>query len=167
MLQAAHLFVQDIYSSKSLEELDSGESRTRPAKSMPDLSGSERPRSQPQRHNSADLLAPGGGPDILDFGASSPVGGKPSQPPQFITVEIVKGTSGFGFTIADSAYGQKVGGRSFGTLSVTVADEASVAERGFGHPASGFLPRVLETGLSKDKRTFFEPSLNAHVALMF
>ncbi|EEC16827.1 atrophin 1 interacting protein 1, aip1, putative [Ixodes scapularis] len=60
---------------------------------MPDLSGSERPRSQPQRHNSADLLAPGGGPDVLDFGASSPVGGKPSQPPQFITVEIVKGTS--------------------------------------------------------------------------
>ncbi|CAN7976715.1 unnamed protein product, partial [Ixodes persulcatus] len=75
---------------------------------MPDLSGSERPRSLPQRHNSADLLAPGGGPDILDFGASSPVGGKPGQPPQFITVEIVKGTSGFGFTIADSAYGQKV-----------------------------------------------------------
>ncbi|KAG0429835.1 hypothetical protein HPB47_023263 [Ixodes persulcatus] len=99
---------QDIYSSKSLEELDGGESRTRPAKSMPDLSGSERPRSLPQRHNSADLLAPGGGPDILDFGASSPVGGKPGQPPQFITVEIVKGTSGFGFTIADSAYGQKV-----------------------------------------------------------
>lgn len=99
---------QDIYSSKSLEDLDnSGDSRTRPAKSMPDLSGPDRPR--PQRHNSADLLSISGGgtPDILDFSAS-PVTPVPSAKPQILTVEIVKGTSGFGFTIADSAYGQKV-----------------------------------------------------------
>lgn len=98
---------QDIYSSKSLEDLDSTESRTRPAKSMPDLSGPDRPR--PQRHNSADLLSVtgGGGPDILDFsGPASP--GAVAPKPQTLTVEIVKGTSGFGFTIADSAYGQKV-----------------------------------------------------------
>lgn len=98
---------QDIYSSKSLEDLDSTESRTRPAKSMPDLSGPDRPR--PQRHNSADLLSvgSGGAPDILDFsGPSSP--GAIAPKPQMLTVEIVKGTSGFGFTIADSAYGQKV-----------------------------------------------------------
>ncbi|KAL1416190.1 hypothetical protein MTO96_006453 [Rhipicephalus appendiculatus] len=98
---------QDIYSSKSLEDLDSTESRTRPAKSMPDLSGPDRPR--PQRHNSADLLSvgSGGAPDILDFsGPASP--GAVAPKPQMLTVEIVKGTSGFGFTIADSAYGQKV-----------------------------------------------------------
>ncbi|XP_075751539.1 membrane associated guanylate kinase, WW and PDZ domain containing protein magi isoform X5 [Rhipicephalus microplus] len=98
---------QDIYSSKSLEDLDSTESRTRPAKSMPDLSGPDRPR--PQRHNSADLLSvgSGGAPDILDFsGPTSP--GAIAPKPQMLTVEIVKGTSGFGFTIADSAYGQKV-----------------------------------------------------------
>ncbi|XP_077539451.1 membrane associated guanylate kinase, WW and PDZ domain containing protein magi isoform X4 [Haemaphysalis longicornis] len=100
---------QDIYSSKSLEDLDnSGDSRTRPAKSMPDLSGPDRPR--PQRHNSADLLSMSGGggtPDILDF-SGSPVTPVPSAKPQILSVEIVKGTSGFGFTIADSAYGQKV-----------------------------------------------------------
>ncbi|XP_065305440.1 membrane-associated guanylate kinase, WW and PDZ domain-containing protein 1-like isoform X5 [Dermacentor albipictus] len=98
---------QDIYSSKSLEDLDSTETRTRPAKSMPDLSGPDRPR--PQRHNSADLLSVSGGgaPDILDFsGPASP--GTVGAKPQTLTVEIVKGTSGFGFTIADSAYGQKV-----------------------------------------------------------
>ena len=33
----------------------------------------------------------------------------PTAPkPRFLTVPIVKGDSGFGFTIADSAYGQKV-----------------------------------------------------------
>ncbi|XP_075552156.1 membrane associated guanylate kinase, WW and PDZ domain containing protein magi isoform X4 [Dermacentor variabilis] len=98
---------QDIYSSKSLEDLDSTETRTRPAKSMSDLSGPDRPR--PQRHNSADLLSVSGGgaPDILDFsGPASP--GTVGAKPQTLTVEIVKGTSGFGFTIADSAYGQKV-----------------------------------------------------------
>ncbi|XP_077488025.1 membrane associated guanylate kinase, WW and PDZ domain containing protein magi isoform X7 [Amblyomma americanum] len=100
---------QDIYSSKSLEDLDSTESRTRPAKSMPDLSGPDRPR--PQRHNSADLLSVSGGggaPDILDFTSPASPGGGVGAKPQTLTVEIVKGTSGFGFTIADSAYGQKV-----------------------------------------------------------
>ncbi|KAH7947810.1 hypothetical protein HPB52_015950 [Rhipicephalus sanguineus] len=74
---------------------------------MPDLSGPDRPR--PQRHNSADLLSvgSGGAPDILDFsGPASP--GAVAPKPQMLTVEIVKGASGFGFTIADSAYGQKV-----------------------------------------------------------
>lgn len=28
--------------------------------------------------------------------------------PEFLTIEIVKGAAGFGFTIADSSYGQKV-----------------------------------------------------------
>ncbi|KAH9381722.1 hypothetical protein HPB48_010541 [Haemaphysalis longicornis] len=93
--QATRRRHQDIYSSKSLEDLDnSGDSRTRPAKSMPDLSGPDRPR--PQRHNSADLLSMSGGggtPDILDFSAS-PVTPVPSAKPQILSVEIVKGTSG-------------------------------------------------------------------------
>ena len=37
--------------------------------------------------------------------AHSPV---PSKPPEFLTIPIVKGITGFGFTIADSAHGQKV-----------------------------------------------------------
>ncbi|XP_037088645.1 membrane-associated guanylate kinase, WW and PDZ domain-containing protein 1-like [Pollicipes pollicipes] len=65
------------------------------SKSMPDLSGAERPPDV-QRPGSADLL-------------STAENVPPTAPkPRFLTVPIVKGDSGFGFTIADSAYGQKV-----------------------------------------------------------
>lgn len=77
----------------------------RSAKSMPDLSSGLNDHSHPQRHNSADLLNNSNlenTPDILDFSPQS------SNKPEYLTVEIVKGASGFGFTIADSAYGQKV-----------------------------------------------------------
>ncbi|KAF0314317.1 Membrane-associated guanylate kinase, WW and PDZ domain-containing protein 2 [Amphibalanus amphitrite] len=65
------------------------------SKSMPDLSGTERTRDERPRPGSADLLAAENVP--------------PTAPkPRFLTVPIVKGETGFGFTIADSAYGQKV-----------------------------------------------------------
>jgi hypothetical protein len=32
----------------------------------------------------------------------------PSKPPEFLSIPIIKGITGFGFTIADSAHGQKV-----------------------------------------------------------
>ncbi|XP_013779275.2 membrane-associated guanylate kinase, WW and PDZ domain-containing protein 1-like isoform X2 [Limulus polyphemus] len=81
------------------------ESMGRSSKSMPDLSTGQVDHQHPQRHNSADILSPSGAdntPDILDFNPQSP------HKPEFLTVEIVKGSGGFGFTIADSAYGQKV-----------------------------------------------------------
>ncbi|XP_023222046.1 membrane-associated guanylate kinase, WW and PDZ domain-containing protein 2-like isoform X3 [Centruroides sculpturatus] len=84
---------------------DPVDSVARSAKSMPDLSSGLNDHSHPQRHNSADLLSNSNAentPDILDFSSQSP------NKPEYLTVEIVKGASGFGFTIADSAYGQKV-----------------------------------------------------------
>ncbi|XP_068228397.1 uncharacterized protein [Palaemon carinicauda] len=74
------------------------------AKSMPDLSNPERVQQVP-RPGSADLLNSENfdhTPDILDFYPSS------LSKPEYLTIPIVKGTGGFGFTIADSAYGQKV-----------------------------------------------------------
>ncbi|XP_066948351.1 membrane-associated guanylate kinase, WW and PDZ domain-containing protein 1-like isoform X23 [Macrobrachium rosenbergii] len=74
------------------------------AKSMPDLSNPERVQQVP-RPGSADLLSSENfdhTPDILDFYPSS------LSKPEYLTIPIVKGTGGFGFTIADSAYGQKV-----------------------------------------------------------
>ncbi|XP_067134043.1 membrane-associated guanylate kinase, WW and PDZ domain-containing protein 1-like isoform X4 [Centruroides vittatus] len=87
---------------------DSVDSVARSAKSMPDLSSGLNDHSHPQRHNSADLLSNSNAentPDILDFSPQSP---QSPNKPEYLTVEIVKGASGFGFTIADSAYGQKV-----------------------------------------------------------
>ncbi|XP_069949409.1 uncharacterized protein Magi isoform X3 [Cherax quadricarinatus] len=74
------------------------------AKSMPDLSNPERVQQVP-RPGSADLLSSENfdhTPDILDFYPSA------LSKPEYLTIPIVKGTNGFGFTIADSAYGQKV-----------------------------------------------------------
>ena len=61
-------------------------------KSMPDLCTSEKVRNI-QRPSSTDLLL-----------NNVPV----DTTPEFLTIAIVKGAMGFGFTIADSAYGQKV-----------------------------------------------------------
>lgn len=74
------------------------------AKSMPDLSNPERVQQVP-RPGSADLLSSENfdhTPDILDFYPSA------LSKPEYLTIPIVKGGNGFGFTIADSAYGQKV-----------------------------------------------------------
>jgi hypothetical protein len=60
-------------------------------KSMPDLCSSEKPNNI-QRPSSTDLLS-----NMPNDSA-----------PLFFTINIVKGAMGFGFTIADSAYGQKV-----------------------------------------------------------
>ncbi|KAK8401754.1 hypothetical protein O3P69_001104 [Scylla paramamosain] len=74
------------------------------AKSMPDLSNPERVQQVP-RPGSADLLSSenfDNTPDILDFYPSG------MSKPEYLTIPIVKGTNGFGFTITDSVYGQKV-----------------------------------------------------------
>ena len=73
------------------------------AKSMPDLSNTE--RVQIPRPGSADLLSSENyTPDAL---SDMCPGGSPPKL-EYLTIPIVKGNSGFGFTIADSAYGQKV-----------------------------------------------------------
>lgn len=82
---------------------DSTDSQARSAKSMPDLTA--KPPSLTQRHNSADLLSSNNSEhssSVADLNHQVP--GKP----EFLSVEIVKGNAGFGFTIADSVYGQKV-----------------------------------------------------------
>lgn len=74
------------------------------AKSMPDLSNPDRVQQVP-RPGSADLLSSENydpAPDILDFYNPN------MSKPEYLTIPIVKGNMGFGFTIADSAYGQKV-----------------------------------------------------------
>ncbi|XP_022235434.1 membrane-associated guanylate kinase, WW and PDZ domain-containing protein 1-like, partial [Limulus polyphemus] len=94
-----------IDNSQFLGDVVEAESMGRSAKSMPDLSTGQVDHQHPQRHNSTDLLSPNGmdsTPDILDFNPQS------SHRPEFLTVDIVKGSGGFGFTIADSSYGQKV-----------------------------------------------------------
>lgn len=63
-------------------------------KSMPDLCSSEKIKNI-QRPNSTDILLN----ESVDF-IDSKI--------EFLTIPIVKGAMGFGFTIADSAYGQKV-----------------------------------------------------------
>ncbi|XP_054711922.1 membrane-associated guanylate kinase, WW and PDZ domain-containing protein 1-like [Uloborus diversus] len=82
---------EDICGNCSQDSVDSA--TTRSAKSMPDLSS--RNSFLTQRHGSADLLSTGYDP------------ARPEKP-DFLSVEIVKGKAGFGFTIADSVYGQKV-----------------------------------------------------------
>ncbi|XP_035230067.1 membrane-associated guanylate kinase, WW and PDZ domain-containing protein 1-like [Stegodyphus dumicola] len=82
---------------------ESAESATRSAKSMPDLS--TRPSFLSQRHSSADLLSTSSGDhSISTHDLNHQVPGKAD----FLSVQIVKGKAGFGFTIADSVYGQKV-----------------------------------------------------------
>ena len=61
-------------------------------KSMPDLSNSTTMHELGNRNKSFD-------DDYMDQNSSRP---------ELYTIPIVKGTMGFGFTIADSAYGQKV-----------------------------------------------------------
>ena len=71
--------------------------RSSDVQSMPDLSGAN--MNHPALHfrpSSADLLG-NGNPDF-----------NPGNPNDIMTVPITKGGMGFGFTIADSAFGQKV-----------------------------------------------------------
>ncbi|XP_046984274.1 membrane-associated guanylate kinase, WW and PDZ domain-containing protein 1 [Schistocerca americana] len=70
-------------------------------KSVPDLCSSEKIKNI-QRPSSTDvLLSDMSGDGVADFDENS-------TKPEYITIMIVKGAMGFGFTIADSAYGQKV-----------------------------------------------------------
>ena len=73
--------------------------------SMPDLSQQSAP-NQPgiNRPGSADLLDYGKSDDVFE----SPKGSKTPKPEDMATIPITKGGMGFGFTIADSAHGQKV-----------------------------------------------------------
>uniref|UniRef100_A0A6A7FVI1 Membrane-associated guanylate kinase, WW and PDZ domain-containing protein 3 n=1 Tax=Hirondellea gigas TaxID=1518452 RepID=A0A6A7FVI1_9CRUS len=74
------------------------------AKSMPDLSNPDRVQQVP-RPGSADLLSSENydpASDILEFYNPN------MSKPEYLTINIVKGNMGFGFTIADSAHGQKV-----------------------------------------------------------
>ena len=66
-------------------------------KSMPDLCTAEKIKNI-QRPSSTDVLLGD------EFSDQSPGMNKP----EFLSISIVKGAMGFGFTIADSAYGQKV-----------------------------------------------------------
>ncbi|XP_063219492.1 membrane-associated guanylate kinase, WW and PDZ domain-containing protein 1 isoform X3 [Bacillus rossius redtenbacheri] len=66
--------------------------------SMPDLCSTEKVKSI-QRPNSTDVLL--GNPTTIEEFESF-------EKPEFLSIGIVKGAMGFGFTIADSAYGQKV-----------------------------------------------------------
>lgn len=82
---------------------ENAESSARSAKSMPDLSA--RPSFLSQRHSSADLLSTNSG----DHNSSThDLNHQMSSKADYLSVEIVKGKAGFGFTIADSVYGQKV-----------------------------------------------------------
>nr|CAD7396466.1 unnamed protein product [Timema cristinae] len=67
-------------------------------KSMPDLCSSEKIKNI-QRPSSTDILL-NDTSGMRDFD-------NPGKP-EFLSINIVKGAMGFGFTIADSAYGQKV-----------------------------------------------------------
>lgn len=69
-------------------------------KSMPDLCASEKVKNI-QRPSSTDVLL-GDNSGMVDFPDGS------HSKPEFLSISIVKGAMGFGFTIADSAYGQKV-----------------------------------------------------------
>ncbi|XP_076344342.1 membrane-associated guanylate kinase, WW and PDZ domain-containing protein 1-like isoform X2 [Tachypleus tridentatus] len=118
-----------IDNSQFLGDIGEAESMGRSAKSMPDLSTGRIDHQHPQRHNSTDLLSPNGldsTPDILDFNPQS------SHKPEFLTVDIVKGSGGFGFTIADSSYGQKMKLQDdYGSTCKSANSTASV--HGSGH----------------------------------
>ncbi|GFY73103.1 membrane-associated guanylate kinase, WW and PDZ domain-containing protein 1 [Trichonephila inaurata madagascariensis] len=88
-----------------LSGVESAESTTRSAKSMPDLTS-----FQSQRHrNLTGDMAPDHSIASGDHSVSShDVNHQTHGKADFLSVEIVKGKGGFGFTIADSVYGQKV-----------------------------------------------------------
>lgn len=73
-------------------------------KSMPDLCTTEKIKNI-QRPNSTDVLLEDPARNMSEF-----FGDPPAIPekPEFLSISIIKGPMGFGFTIADSAYGQKV-----------------------------------------------------------
>lgn len=73
-------------------------------KSMPDLCSSEKIKNM-QRPNSTDLLLEDSTRSEAEFFNDPPA---IPEKPEFLSISIVKGPMGFGFTIADSAYGQKV-----------------------------------------------------------
>ncbi|XP_078678514.1 membrane-associated guanylate kinase, WW and PDZ domain-containing protein 1-like isoform X2 [Branchiostoma floridae x Branchiostoma belcheri] len=76
------------------------------SKSMPDISA--RPRHQHERSLTPE---PGPHPNRASTGYfyEDGVSLRPEElKPEYVTVHIVKGDRGFGFTIADSAYGQRV-----------------------------------------------------------
>lgn len=90
------------YNNLSRSEGDGLNVTARSIKSMPDLSrtGSHERQHVSQRNKSFDEL----NNESTDNFSILPNGNKP----EIIAVKIVKGTMGFGFTIADSVYGQKV-----------------------------------------------------------
>lgn len=81
---------RELYMMKVVNRSTSNELCNQSVKSMPDLYASEEIMSI-ARPNSTDL--------ILEEHMPAPL---------FLTMSIVKGAMGFGFTIADSAHGQKV-----------------------------------------------------------
>lgn len=80
-------------------KLEDGSDSARSAKSMPDLRNSN--PSKIQRHSSADILD-------SPTAEISTINQQQNDISDYITVEIIKGNNGFGFTIADSGCGQKV-----------------------------------------------------------
>ncbi|KAK6634563.1 hypothetical protein RUM43_011964 [Polyplax serrata] len=73
-------------------------------KSMPDLCATEKIKNM-QRPNSTDVLLENPNRSAGEFFNDPPA---IPEKPEFLSISIVKGPMGFGFTIADSAYGQKV-----------------------------------------------------------
>lgn len=73
-------------------------------KSMPDLCTSEKVKNM-QRPNSTDVLLDDPNRTAEDYFNEPPA---IPEKPEFLSISILKGPMGFGFTIADSAYGQKV-----------------------------------------------------------
>ncbi|XP_071035063.1 membrane-associated guanylate kinase, WW and PDZ domain-containing protein 1 isoform X4 [Parasteatoda tepidariorum] len=82
---------------------ESAESTTRSAKSMPDLTAFQSQRQRNFEHPSE--LSTGSNDHSI---SSHDVNHQVPNKADFLSVEIVKGKNGFGFTIADSVYGQKV-----------------------------------------------------------
>ena len=76
---------------------NSDDSMNRSAKSMPDLTSGDNSSYKERIHRPSSA-------DLLSHNDNS----FPSTRSEFLTIPIVKGTMGFGFTIADSSYGQKV-----------------------------------------------------------
>ena len=78
--------------------------------SMPDLWRNQSGQDDRLRPGSADLLmdSAGGGPKVNGLNESGGDIILDESNPDRVTIPIVKGGMGFGFTIADSAYGQKV-----------------------------------------------------------
>ncbi|XP_065215040.1 membrane-associated guanylate kinase, WW and PDZ domain-containing protein 2 isoform X2 [Planococcus citri] len=80
---------QDAYLKRHILDADSNDATNSSVKSLPDLYLPEKALHVP-RPTSTDLIL------------------QDDDKPEILTMSIVKGSEGFGFTIADSAYGQKV-----------------------------------------------------------